>query len=102
MRRASNDRFNRAPKAAKTLFDNAIGIPGHDITMRLLDEILEDYRKCCYATGKLVKQPHLKDVARGAIQDLSPFYSASDADRLLERAIARKLLAATPKKQPAS
>jgi hypothetical protein len=81
-------------KIAETFFDNAIGIPGHDVTLRLLDEILEDYHRACYATGKLVQQPHLKDTAKKAIQALSPFYSESDADKLLERAVARRLGAA--------
>jgi hypothetical protein len=57
-----------------TLFDKSIRIPGHDITLRLLEDILEDYQKACYATGKRVEQPHLKDAAKKAIQALSPFY----------------------------
>ena len=69
------------------LFDNSFGLPGHDATLRQLDEIIEEYQKACYATGKRVDQPHLKESARKAIQALSPFYSESDADRLLERAI---------------
>ena len=71
------------------IFDNAIEIPGHDITLQLLDDILQDYQRACYATGKRVEQPHLKDTARKAIQALSPFYSESDADKLLERAASR-------------
>jgi hypothetical protein len=74
-----------------SIFDNAIKISGHDATLRLLDEILADYRKACYATGRRVEQPHLKDSARKAIQDLSPFYSRGDAERLLDRAVARPL-----------
>jgi hypothetical protein len=86
-----NGRKEASAKIRETLFDNVIEIPGHDITLRLLDNILEDYRKACYATGKQVEQPHLKDVAKRAIQELSPFYSPSDADRLLERAVASRL-----------
>jgi hypothetical protein len=71
------------------LFDNSFGFPGHDATLRQLDEIIEEYQKACYATGKRVDQPHLKESARKAIQALSPFYSESDADRLLERAISK-------------
>jgi hypothetical protein len=71
------------------LFDNWFGLPGHDATLRQLDEIIEEYQKACYATGKRVDQPHLKESARKAIQALSPFYSESDADRLLERAISK-------------
>ena len=70
------------------LFDN-FEIPGHDVTLRQLEGILEDYQRACYATGKRVAQPHLKETARKAIQALSPFYSESDADRLLERAVSR-------------
>jgi hypothetical protein len=69
-------------------FDEAIDIPGHDGTMRLLDDIIEDYQKACFATGKRVEQPHLKDSAKKAIQALSPFYSEGDAERLLARAVA--------------
>ena len=71
------------------LFDNSLGLPGHDATLRQLDEIIEEYQKACYATGKRVDQPHLRDTARRAIQELSPFYSESDADKLLERAISK-------------
>ena len=74
---------------AMAIFDNPVEIPGHDATLRLLNEILEDYQRACYATGKRVEQPHLKDTARKAIQALSPFYSESDADKLLERAASR-------------
>ena len=72
-----------------TFFDYSFDLPGHDATLRQLDEIIEDYQKACYATGKRVDQPHLKETARKAIQSLSPFYSESDADRLLERAVSR-------------
>jgi len=72
-----------------TFFDYSFNLPGHDETLRQLDEIIEDYQKACYATGKRVEQPHLRETARKAIQSLSPFYSESDADRLLERAISR-------------
>jgi hypothetical protein len=90
-----NDGLKRASaKSIGTIFDNVIRIPGHDITLRLLEDILEDYQKACYATGRRVEQPHLKDVAKKAIQALSPFYSESDADRLLERAVATRSLAA--------
>ena len=95
------DMKGQSTKTTVRLFDNAIGIPGHDITLRLLDDILEDYRKACYATGKRVEQPHLKDIAKRAIQDLSPFYSESDADKLLERAVARRSLAEKPTKRRA-
>jgi hypothetical protein len=71
-------------------FDNEIDIPGHDFTFRLLNEILEDYQKACYATGKRVEQPHLKEVAIKAIQELSPFYSEADANKLLDRAAAQR------------
>jgi hypothetical protein len=70
------------------LFDN-LEIPGHDVTLRQLEDIIEEYQRACYATGKRVAQPHLKETARKAIQGLSPFYSESDADRLLERAVSR-------------
>jgi hypothetical protein len=53
------------------LFDNWFGLPGHDATLRQLDEIIEEYQKACYATGKRVDQPHLKESARKAIQALS-------------------------------
>jgi hypothetical protein len=66
-----------------------IAIPGHDVTLEKLDRILEDYQQACYATGKRVELPHLKEIALKAIQELSPFYSESDAERLLERAAAR-------------
>jgi hypothetical protein len=69
------------------LFDNSFELAGHDVTLRQLDEIIEEYQKACYATGKRVDQPHLRETARNAIRALSPFYSESDADRLLERAI---------------
>jgi len=75
------------------LFDNLIEIPGHDVTLRQLDEILEDYQRACYATGKWVEQPHLKETAIKAIRALSPFYSESDADKLLQRSVARPALA---------
>ena len=71
------------------IFDNKIITSGHDNTLEKLDCILEDYQRVCYATGKRVEQPHLKDAARKAIQELSPFYSESDAERLLERAAAK-------------
>jgi hypothetical protein len=73
------------------LFDNLIEIPGHDVTLRQLDEILGDYQRACYATGKRVEQPHLKETAIKAILTLSPFYSEGDAEKLLERAVARLL-----------
>jgi hypothetical protein len=78
---------------AMAILDNPVEIPGHDVTLRLLNQILEDYQKACYATGKWVEQPHLKDAARKAIQALSPFYSESDANKLLERAASRPLFA---------
>jgi hypothetical protein len=68
------------------LFDT-FAFPGHDATLRQLNDIIEEYRRACYATGKRVDQPHLRETARKAIQSLSPFYSGSDADRLLDRAI---------------
>jgi hypothetical protein len=74
------------------LFDN-FEIPGHDATLRQLQDIIEDYQRACYATGKRVAQPHLKETARKAIQALSPFYSESDAEKLLERAVSRPPLA---------
>jgi hypothetical protein len=83
------------------LFDNVIEIPGHDVTLRLLDDILEDYRRACYATGKRVHQPHLKETAIEAIRALSRFYSESDADKLLERAAARPFLTAKQPRQRA-
>ena len=77
------------------LFDSFI-LPGHDATLQQLDEIIGEYRKACYATGKRVDQPHLRETARKAIQSLSPFYSESDADRLLERAVTRPQSSTTP------
>lgn len=71
------------------LFDNSFGIPGHDATLKQLEEIIEGYQSACYATGKRVEQPHLKETARKAIQALSPFYSESDVDKLLDRAVRR-------------
>jgi hypothetical protein len=68
-------------------FDYSFDLPGHDITLRQLDDIIEEYRRACYATGKLVDQPHLREVALKAIQALSPFYSQRDAERLLARAL---------------
>src|ERR1700730_16600360 len=79
------------------LFDNSLGLPGHDAALRQLDEIIEEYQKACYATGQRVDQQHLRDTARRAIQELSPFYSESDADKLLERAV-RKPRPAAPRK----
>jgi hypothetical protein len=73
-----------------TLFDYSFDLPGHDATLRQLDDIIEEYQKACYATGKRVDQPHLRETARRAIQSLSPFYSESDADRLLERAVSQR------------
>ena len=73
-----------------TLFDYSFDLPGHDATLQQLDDIIEEYQRACYATGKRVDQPHLKETARKAIQSLSPFYSESDADRLLERAVSRR------------
>jgi hypothetical protein len=72
-----------------TFFDYSFDLPGHDVTLRQLDDIIQEYRKACYATGRRVDQPHLKETARKAIQSLSPFYSESDADRLLDRAVSR-------------
>ena len=71
------------------LVNNSCKIPGHDATLEQLNEIIEEYQRACYATGKHVEQPHLKEMARKAIQALSPFYSESDAERLLERAVNR-------------
>jgi hypothetical protein len=71
------------------LFDDLTELLGHDVTLQQLDEIIEEYRKACYATGKYVDQPHLRETARKAIQALSPFYSESDADKLLERAVSK-------------
>lgn len=73
-----------------TLFDYSFDLRGHDATLQQLDDIIEEYQRACYATGKRVDQPHLKETARKAIQSLSPFYSESDADRLLERAVSRR------------
>jgi len=70
-------------------FDYSFDLPGHDVTLRQLEDIIQEYRKACYATGKRVDQPHLRETARKAIQSLSPFYSERDADRLLERAVSR-------------
>jgi hypothetical protein len=72
-----------------TFFDYSFDLPGHDVTLRQLDDIIQEYRKACYATGKRVDQPHLKETALKAIQALSPFYSESDAERLLDRAVSR-------------
>jgi hypothetical protein len=74
------------------IFDNSLEFPGHDVTLRQLDEIIEEYQKACYATGKRVDQPHLRETARRAIQALTPFYSESDADKLLERAVSKPRL----------
>ena len=73
-----------------SIFGDAIEIPGHDVTLRLLEEILADYQRACYATGRRVEQPHLKDTASKAIQRLSRFYTKRDADRLLDRAVAKR------------
>jgi hypothetical protein len=43
------------------------------------------------AIGKYVVQDHLRDKAREAIKAL-PFYSASDAERLLGRAVSKPRL----------
>ena len=59
-------------------FDYSFDLPGHDKTLRQLDDIIQEYRKACYATGKRVNQPHLRETARKAIQSLSPFYSEGD------------------------
>ena len=72
-----------------TFFDYSFDLPGHDATLRELDDIIENYKKACYANGKRVDQPHLRETARKSIQSLSPFYTESDADRLLERAVSR-------------
>ena len=72
-----------------TLFDYQFDLRGHDETLRQLNDIIEEYQRACYATGKRVDQPHLKETARKAIQSLSPFYTESDAERLLERALSR-------------
>ena len=72
-----------------TFFDYSCDLPGHDVTFRQLVDIIEEYQKACYATGKRVDQPHLRETARKAIQSLSRFYSESDADKLLERAVSR-------------
>ena len=72
-----------------TLFDYQFDLRGHDETLRQLNDIIEEYQRACYATGKRVDQPHLKETARKAIQSLSPFYSEGDADKLLERAVSR-------------
>jgi hypothetical protein len=65
---------------------------GHEHTLERLDNILKEYKKACYATGKRVDQPHLREKARNAIQGLSPFYSVSDAEKLLKRALGRPSL----------
>jgi len=83
-----------------TLFDYSFDLPGHDETLRQLDNIIEEYQRACYATGKRVDQPHLKETARKAIQSLSPFYTESDAERLLERALSRAR-PGTPRQPPA-
>jgi len=85
-----------------SLFDHSICIPGHDATLRALDEILEDYKRACYATGKRVDQPHLKDTAKKAIQALSPFYTEADAAKLLERAASRSSLSGPQRRQAKS
>ena len=72
-----------------TLFDYQFDLRGHDETLRQLNDIIEEYQRACYATGKRVDQPHLRETARKAIQSLSPFYSESDADKLLDRAVSR-------------
>jgi hypothetical protein len=72
-----------------TLFDYQFDLRGHDETLRQLNDIIEEYQRACYATGKRVDQPHLRETARKAIHSLSPFYSESDADKLLERAVSR-------------
>lgn len=82
---------NRSELKLHGIFNYTFDLPGHDITLRQLDDIIEEFRKACYATGKLVDQPHLREIARKAIQALSPFYSERDADRLLGRALNRSL-----------
>jgi hypothetical protein len=72
-----------------TFLDYSLDLPGHDVTLRQLNDIVEEYQRACYATGKRVDQPHLREKARKEIQSLSPFYSESDGDRLLERAVSR-------------
>ncbi len=76
--------------------DGVFAVLGHEETLGRLDDILKEYKRACYATGKWVDQPHLRENARKAIQGLSPFYSVSDADKLLERSLGRPPL--EPKK----
>jgi hypothetical protein len=63
-----------------SLFDT-IDIPGHERTLQPLRAIVEEYRRDCWTTGEYMPK----------ILQLSQFYTAGDAERLLNRAADRPL-----------
>ena len=66
-----------------------IGIPGHERTLGTLHAIVEEYRKDCWTTGRHMPNPRLREVAVEKILRLSQFYSASDAEKILNRAVGK-------------
>lgn len=65
---------------------HTIDIPGHEKTLQSLRSIVEEYRKDCWTTGKYMANPRLREAAIEKILQLSQFYSASDAEKMLNRA----------------
>jgi hypothetical protein len=73
-----------------SLFDT-IDIPGHERTLQPLRAIVEEYRRDCWTTGEYMPNPRLREAAVRKILQLSQFYTAGDAEKLLNRAADRPL-----------
>jgi hypothetical protein len=72
------------------LFD-PIDMPGHEKTLQPLRAIVEEYRKDCWTTGEYMPNPRLREAAMRKILQLSQFYTAGDAEKLLNRAAGKPL-----------
>jgi len=77
-----------------------IEIPGHEKTLQPLLAIAEEYRRDCWTTGKHMPNPRLREAAIQKILQLSQFYSASDAEKILNRAAGKPLPPGKQKQRP--
>jgi hypothetical protein len=79
-----------------------IEIPGHEKTLQLLLAIAEEYRRDCWTTGQHMSNPRLREAAIQKILELSQFYSASDAEKILIRVAEKPLPPGKQKQRPRS
>jgi hypothetical protein len=81
-------------------FFDTTEIPGHEKILQSLREIVEEYRKDCWTTGEHMPNPRLREAAIQKILQLSQFYSASDAEKILVRAAGKPFPPGKQKQRP--